>query len=80
MRRSPAREITRVLSYQAAAAVLDGAARHPCCANYEVEPNPVSLVYPSGRLVSAKSCAPSSISRCRALKARLQSIAAIESR
>jgi DNA-binding transcriptional LysR family regulator len=69
--------ITRVLSYQAAAAVLDGRLvilLH----DYEVAPNPVSLVYPSGRLVPLKLRAFLDFAVPR-LKARLEPIAAIES-
>jgi DNA-binding transcriptional LysR family regulator len=70
--------ITRVLSYQAADAVLDGrlviALR-----DFEVDPSPVSLVYPSGRLVPLKLRAFLDFAVPR-LKTRLQSIAAIESR
>jgi DNA-binding transcriptional LysR family regulator len=70
--------ITRVLSYQAAAAVLDGRLtvllRH-----YEVAADPVSLVYPSGRLVPLKLRAFLDFAVPR-LKTRLQAIAAIESR
>jgi DNA-binding transcriptional LysR family regulator len=69
--------ITRVLSYQAAAAVLDGRLVL-LLRDYEVAPNPVSLVYPSGRLVPLKLRAFLDFAVPR-LKARLQSIAAIES-
>jgi DNA-binding transcriptional LysR family regulator len=70
--------ITRVLSYQAAAAVLDGRLVI-LLRDYEGEPNPVNLVYPSGRLVPLKLRAFLEFAVPR-LKARLQSIAAIESR
>jgi DNA-binding transcriptional LysR family regulator len=70
--------ITRVLSYQAAAAVLDGRLVI-LLRDYEGEPNPVNLVYPSGRLVPLKLRAFLDFAVPR-LKARLQSIAAIESR
>jgi DNA-binding transcriptional LysR family regulator len=69
--------ITRLLSYQAAAAVLDGRLVI-LLRDYEVAANPVSLVYPSGRLVPLKLRAFLDFSVPR-LKARLQSIAAIES-
>ncbi len=70
--------ITRVLSYQAAAAVLDGRLVI-VLRDYEVEPNPVNLVYPSGRLVPLKLRAFLDFAVPR-LKARLQAITAIESR
>jgi DNA-binding transcriptional LysR family regulator len=70
--------ITRVLSYQAAAAVLDGRLKL-VLRDYEVDANPVSLVYPSGRLVPLKLRAFLDFAVPR-LKARLQAIAAIESR
>jgi DNA-binding transcriptional LysR family regulator len=70
--------ITRVLSYQAAAAVLDGRLVI-VLRDYEVDPSPVSLVYPSGRLVPLKLRAFLDFVVPR-LKTRLQSIAAIESR
>jgi DNA-binding transcriptional LysR family regulator len=70
--------LTRVLSYQAAAAVRDGrlvlALR-----DYEPEPNPISLVYPSGRLVPLKLRAFLDFAVPR-LKARLHEIAAIDTR
>jgi DNA-binding transcriptional LysR family regulator len=70
--------ITRLLSYQAAAAVLDGRLVI-VLRDYEVDPSPVSLVYPSGRLVPLKLRAFLDFAVPR-LKARLQSIAAIDSR
>jgi DNA-binding transcriptional LysR family regulator len=68
--------ITRVLSYQAAAAVMDGRLAI-VLREFEVEPSPVSLVYPSGRLVPLKLRAFLDFAVPR-LKARLQSIAAVE--
>jgi hypothetical protein len=50
----------------------------PVLRDYEVAPKPVSLVYPSGRLVPLKLRAFLDFAVPR-LKARLQSIAAIES-
>jgi DNA-binding transcriptional LysR family regulator len=70
--------ITRVLSYQAAAAVLDGRLEL-VLRDYEVDANPVSLVYPSGRLVPLKLRAFLDFAAPR-LKTRLQAIAALESR
>jgi DNA-binding transcriptional LysR family regulator len=70
--------ITRLLSYQAAAAVLDGRLVI-LLRDYEVDPSPVSLVYPSGRLVPLKLRAFLDFAAPR-LKARLQAVAAIESR
>jgi DNA-binding transcriptional LysR family regulator len=69
--------ITRLLSYQAAAAALDGRLVI-LLRDHEVAANPVSLVYPSGRLVPLKLRAFLDFAVPR-LKARLQSIAAIES-
>lgn len=69
--------ITRLLSYQAAAAVLDGRLVL-LLRDYEAEPSPVSLVYPSGRLVPLKLRAFLDFAVPR-LKARLQFLAAIES-
>jgi DNA-binding transcriptional LysR family regulator len=70
--------VTRVLSYQAADAVLDGRLVI-VLRDYEVDPSPVSLVYPSGRLVPLKLRAFLDFAVPR-LKTRLQSIATIESR
>jgi DNA-binding transcriptional LysR family regulator len=70
--------ITRLLSYQAAAAVLDGRLVI-VLRDHEVDPSPVSLVYPSGRLVPLKLRAFLDFAVPR-LKTRLQAIAAIESR
>jgi DNA-binding transcriptional LysR family regulator len=70
--------LTRVLSYQAAAAVRDGRLV-VVLRDYEPEPNPISLVYPSGRLVPLKLRAFLDFAVPR-LKARLQEIAAIDSR
>jgi DNA-binding transcriptional LysR family regulator len=70
--------ITRLLSYQAAAAVRDGRLVI-VLRDYEVDPSPVSLVYPSGRLVPLKLRAFLDFAVPR-LKARLGSIAAIDSR
>ena len=70
--------LTRVLSYQAAAAVRDGRLVL-LLRDFEPEPNPVSLVYPSGRLVPLKLRAFLDFAVPR-LKARLQEIAAIELR
>jgi DNA-binding transcriptional LysR family regulator len=68
--------ITRVLSYQAAAAVMDGRLAI-VLREFEVDPSPASLVYPSGRLVPLKLRAFLDFAAPR-LKARLQSIAAVE--
>ena len=70
--------LTRVLSYQAAAAVCDGRLVL-VLRDFEPEPNPVGLVYPSGRLVPLKLRAFLDFAVPR-LKARLQEIAAIDSR
>jgi DNA-binding transcriptional LysR family regulator len=70
--------LTRVMSYQAAAAVRDGRLV-VVLRDYEPEPNPISLVYPSGRLVPLKLRAFLDFAVPR-LKARLQEIAAIDSR
>jgi DNA-binding transcriptional LysR family regulator len=70
--------LTRVLSYQAAAAVHDGRLVR-VLRDFEPEPNPISLVYPSGRLVPLKLRAFLDFAVPR-LKARLQEIAAIDSR
>jgi DNA-binding transcriptional LysR family regulator len=70
--------ITRLLSYQAAAAVLDGRLVI-VLRDHEVDPSPVSLVYPSGRLVPLKLRAFLDFAVPR-LKTRLQAITAIESR
>jgi DNA-binding transcriptional LysR family regulator len=70
--------LTRVLSYQAAAAVGDGRLV-VVLRDYEPEMNPISLVYPSGRLVPLKLRAFLDFAVPR-LKARLQEIAAIDSR
>jgi DNA-binding transcriptional LysR family regulator len=70
--------LTRVMSYQAAAAVRDGRLVM-VLRDYAPEPNPISLVYPSGRLVPLKLRAFLDFAVPR-LKARLQEIAAIDSR
>jgi DNA-binding transcriptional LysR family regulator len=70
--------LTRVMSYQAAAAVRDGRLVI-VLRDYEPERNPISLVYPSGRLVPLKLRAFLDFAVPR-LKARLQEIAAIDSR
>jgi DNA-binding transcriptional LysR family regulator len=70
--------LTRVMSYQAAAAVRDGRLVM-LLRDYAPEPNPISLVYPSGRLVPLKLRAFLDFAVPR-LKARLQEIAAIDSR
>jgi DNA-binding transcriptional LysR family regulator len=70
--------LTRVLSYQAAGAVRDGRLI-VVLRDYAPEPNPISLVYPSGRLVPVKLRAFLDFAIPR-LKARLQEIAAIDSR
>jgi DNA-binding transcriptional LysR family regulator len=70
--------VTRLLSYQAAAAVLDGRLVI-VLRDHEVDPSPVSLVYPSGRLVPLKLRAFLDFAVPR-LKTRLQAITAIESR
>jgi DNA-binding transcriptional LysR family regulator len=70
--------VTRVLSYQAAAAVLDGRLAL-VLRDYEVDANPVSLIYPSGRLVPLKLRALLDFAAPR-LKTRLQAIAAMETR
>jgi DNA-binding transcriptional LysR family regulator len=69
--------LTRVMSYQAAGAVRDGRLVI-VLRDYEPEPNPISLVYPSGRLVPLKLRAFLDFAVPR-LKARLQEIAAIDS-
>jgi DNA-binding transcriptional LysR family regulator len=70
--------LTRVMSYQAAAAVRDGRLVM-VLRDYAPEPNPISLVYPSGRLVPLKLRAFLDFAVPR-LKARLQEIAAIDRR
>jgi DNA-binding transcriptional LysR family regulator len=70
--------LTRVMSYQAAAAVRDGRVVM-VLRDYAPEPNPISLVYPSGRLVPLKLRAFLDFAVPR-LKARLQEIAAIDAR
>jgi DNA-binding transcriptional LysR family regulator len=70
--------LTRVLSYQAAAAVRDGRVVM-VLRDYEPEPNPISLIYPSGRLVPLKLRAFLDFAVPR-LKARLQEIAALDAR
>ena len=70
--------LTRVMSYQAAAAVRDGRLVM-LLRDYAPEPNPISLVYPSGRLVPLKLRAFLDFAVPR-LKARLQEIAAIDRR
>jgi DNA-binding transcriptional LysR family regulator len=70
--------LTRVLSYQAAGAVRDGRLVM-VLRDYTPEPNPISLVYPSGRLVPLKLRAFLDFAVPR-LKARLQEIAAIDAR
>jgi DNA-binding transcriptional LysR family regulator len=70
--------LTRVMSYQAATALRDGRLV-TVLRDYEPEPNPISLVYPSGRLVPLKLRAFLDFAVPR-LKARLQEIAAIDSR
>jgi DNA-binding transcriptional LysR family regulator len=70
--------LTRVLSYQAAAAVRDGRLIL-LLRDFEPEPNPISLVYPSGRLVPLKLRAFLDFAVPR-LKVRLQELAAIDSR
>jgi DNA-binding transcriptional LysR family regulator len=69
--------LTRVLNYQAAAAVRDGRLVL-VLQDFEPEPNPISLVYPSGRLVPLKLRAFLDFAVPR-LKARLQEIATIDS-
>jgi DNA-binding transcriptional LysR family regulator len=69
--------LTRVLSYQAAAAVRDGRLVR-VLQDFEPEPNPISLIYPSGRLVPLKLRAFLDFAVPR-LKARLQEIATIDS-
>jgi DNA-binding transcriptional LysR family regulator len=69
--------LTRVLSYQATAAVRDGRLVL-VLRDFEPEPNPISLVYPSGRLVPLKLRAFLDFAVPR-LKARLQEIATIDS-
>jgi DNA-binding transcriptional LysR family regulator len=69
--------LTRVMSYQAAAAVRDGRLVM-VLRDYAPEP-PISLVYPSGRLVPLKLRAFLDFAVPR-LKARLQEIAAIDRR
>jgi DNA-binding transcriptional LysR family regulator len=69
--------LTRVLSYQAAAAVRDGRLIL-VLRDYEPGPDPISLVYPSGRLVPLKLRAFLDFAVPR-LKARLEEIAAIAS-
>jgi DNA-binding transcriptional LysR family regulator len=68
--------LTRVLSYQAASALRDGRLVL-VLRDFEPEPNPVSLVYPSGRLVPLKLRAFLDFAVPR-LKARLQELAAID--
>ena len=68
--------ITSVLSYQAAAAVRDGRLVI-VLRDYEAPPNPVSLVYPGGRLVPLKLRAFLDFAVPR-LKTRLQTVAAID--
>jgi DNA-binding transcriptional LysR family regulator len=70
--------LTRVMSYQAAEAVRDGRVVM-VLRDYAPEPNPISLVYPSGRLVPLKLRAFLDFAVPR-LKARLQEIAAIDRR
>ena len=70
--------LTRVMSYQAAEAVRDGRVVM-ALRDYAPEPNPISLVYPSGRLVPLKLRAFLDFAVPR-LKVRLQEIAAIDSR
>jgi DNA-binding transcriptional LysR family regulator len=70
--------LTRVMSYQAAAAVRDGRLVM-VLRDYAPEPNPISLVYPSGRLAPLKLRAFLDFAVPR-LKARLQEIAAIDRR
>jgi DNA-binding transcriptional LysR family regulator len=70
--------LTRVMSYQAAEAVRDGRVVM-VLRDYAPEPNPISLVYPSGRLVPLKLRAFLDFAVPR-LKVRLQEIAAIDSR
>jgi DNA-binding transcriptional LysR family regulator len=70
--------ITRVLSYQAAAALRDGRLAL-LLRDYDVDANPASLVYPSGRLVPLKLRAFLDFAAPR-LKTRLQAIAAMETR
>jgi DNA-binding transcriptional LysR family regulator len=70
--------LTRVMSYQAAEAVCDGRVVM-VLRDYAPEPNPISLVYPSGRLVPLKLRAFLDFAVPR-LKARLQEIAAIDRR
>jgi DNA-binding transcriptional LysR family regulator len=70
--------LTRVMSYQAAAAVREGRLVM-VLRDFEPEPNPISLVYPSGRLVPLKLRAFLDFAVPR-LKARLQEIAAVDSR
>jgi DNA-binding transcriptional LysR family regulator len=70
--------LTRVLSYQAADAVRDGRLV-VVLRDYEPEPNPISLVYPSGRLVPLKLRAFLDFAVPR-LKARLREIAAMDAR
>ena len=70
--------LTRVLSYQAQAAVRDGRLVL-VLRDFEPDPNPVSLVYPGGRLVPLKLRAFLDFAAPR-LRARLQDIAALGSR
>jgi DNA-binding transcriptional LysR family regulator len=70
--------LTRVLSYQAAAAVRDGRLIL-LLRDFEPEPNPISLIYPGGRLVPLKLRAFLDFAVPR-LKARLQELAAIDLR
>lgn len=70
--------LTRLLSYQAAAAVQDGRLTI-VLRDYEPAPNAVSLIYPSGRLVPLKLRAFLDFAAPR-LRARLQAIAAIDFR
>jgi DNA-binding transcriptional LysR family regulator len=70
--------LTRVMSYQAATAIRNGRLVL-VLRDYEPEPEPISLVYPSGRLVPLKLRAFLDFAVPR-LKARLQDIAAIDPR
>jgi DNA-binding transcriptional LysR family regulator len=70
--------LTRVMSYQAAAAVRDGSLVM-VLRDFEPEPNPISLVYPSGRLVPLKLRAFLDFAVPQ-LRARLQEIAAMDAR
>jgi DNA-binding transcriptional LysR family regulator len=70
--------LTRVMSYQAAPALRDGRLAM-VLRDYEPELSPISLVYPSGRLVPLKLRAFLDFAVPR-LKERLQEIAAIDAR